>query len=89
MREPGSEALLVEALSRCLERLAKERGLTVEECVRDYPQYRDALKPLIEVAILLRKGANCDRFRRDMAQFMSKRTDLPVTPIIGATEGTS
>ena len=43
---------LSHALVRCLEAL--EDGETLEHCVDKYPQYRESLRPLLEVALALR-----------------------------------
>ena len=42
-------------LDECIERLA--RGESIEECVSRYPEHRDALIPLLEVALATRQAA--------------------------------
>ncbi len=76
MRESISEALLAEVLSRCLERLENDAHATSEDCIHDYPQYRHELKPLVEAAIRLKQGADHEQFRRDLAEFASRKANL-------------
>lgn len=76
MQDHASEAVLSEALSRCLERLHNDPHLTPEDCIRDYPLYRDRLKPLVEVAIRLKQGADDERFRRYIADVISRKANF-------------
>ena len=44
-------------LDECLERLLV-RGESPEQCLQDYPEYADELKPLLETALLTTKAAD-------------------------------
>ncbi len=65
---------LYNVLDECLERLLV-RGGTIEQCLRDYPQYADELKPLLEAAQVTKRVSNIQprpEFReRARSQFYS------------------
>ncbi len=43
-------------LDECLERLLV-KGETIEQCLQSFPEYEETLKPLLETALTLKKGA--------------------------------
>ncbi len=52
MTEHQNERDFLDALNDCVERLGQ--GQSVEECVRDYPQYTERLRDLLEAGALVR-----------------------------------
>ncbi len=51
--------LFAAAVDRSLPGAAgNDAHVTSEDCIHDYPQYRNELKPLVEAAIRLKQGAD-------------------------------